>query len=161
MFICRKGHKNTYMKIITRISTPTEKLLLNSLCIAAWAPVTSIWWKGGWESSQHFATLPMVSLDNEVWWHVTSLIWIVLLIERSKFPMLHDQYQKNYSVLDSDMSAVWNLFTVPQISLFRETSGGVVECWLFSEGNEKLPLITFDLGQWCDKVGLQHTIKQI
>ena len=42
MFICRKGHKNTYMKIITRILTPTEKLLLNSLCIAAWAPVTSI-----------------------------------------------------------------------------------------------------------------------
>lgn len=117
MFIYRKGHKNTYMKIITRISTPTEKLLLNSLCIAAWAPVTSIWWKGGWENSQHFATLPMVSLDNEVWWHVTSLIWIVLLIERSKFPMLHDQYQKNYSVLGSDMSAVWNLYTVPQISL--------------------------------------------
>ena len=37
--------------------------------------------------------------------------------------------------------------TVPQISLCRETSGGVVECQLFFEGNEKLPLITFDLGQ--------------
>ena len=75
--------------------------------------------------------------------------------------MLHDHYQKNYSVLASDMSAVRNLFTVPQISLFRETSGCVVECWPFSEGDEKLLLIMFDLGQQCDKVGLQHTIKQI
>ena len=31
--------------------------------------------------------------------------------------------------------------TVPQVTLCRETSGGIVECQLFFEGSEKLPLI--------------------
>ena len=45
-----------------------------------------------WENSRHFATLPLVSLRNDVWetsveipywWCVTTKIWVVLLIGRA------------------------------------------------------------------------------
>ena len=45
-----------------------------------------------WENRWHFATLPLVSPPNEVWetnaeipywWHITTQIWVVLLISRA------------------------------------------------------------------------------
>ena len=50
--------------------------------------------------SRHLATLPLFSQPNDVWktsaeisywWHVSTQIWVVLLIGWNKFPMRHDQ----------------------------------------------------------------------
>ena len=52
-----------------------------------------------WENSPHFATLPLVSLRNEVqtsaeipyWWRVTTQIWLVLLIGRAAWKIFFGQ----------------------------------------------------------------------
>ena len=53
-----------------------------------------------WENSQHFATSPLVSQQNDVWgvtaripywWHVATQVLVVLLICWSKFPSKRDK----------------------------------------------------------------------
>ena len=67
--------------------------------------------KLNWENSRHLATPPLVSLWNEIkgtsveipyWWSVTTKIWVVLLIGRSKF----STNQKHCADLGSDASSV-------------------------------------------------------
>ena len=69
-----------------------------------------------WENSRHLATLPLVSPPNDVWetsaeipywWHVTSQIWVVLLIGWINFSR-GTTNQKHYPDLGSDASSVWN-----------------------------------------------------
>ena len=85
--------------------------------------------------SLHFATLPLVSLWNDVsetsaenpyWWRVTTQIlqcfsWLV--IPQGKFASTG---QKHYPDLGSDVSSVCNFCT-----FFSDLSGGIVKCCLF------------------------------
>ena len=94
-----------------------------------------------WENSRHLATLPLVSPPNDVWetraeiphwWRVITQIWVVLLIGRAAWEIWFNQ---------SD--AVWNFcprFSLRTDVIWRETSGSVAECRLFSEAS-KVPKV--------------------
>ena len=69
-----------------------------------------------WENSRHFATPPLVSLQNDVWetsaeisywWRVTSQTWVVRLIGWKFAPT----NQKHYPDLGGDALSVRNLCT--------------------------------------------------
>ena len=87
--------------------------------------------------------LPLFSPPNDVWersteipcwWHITTQIWVVLLIGWIKFPMRLDQ-SKALPRLGSDASSVWNFYACfPDIiwQLFCQASS-VVGHWLISE----------------------------
>ena len=49
-----------------------------------------------WENSRHLATPPLVSSQNDVfkipyWWHVTTHIWVVLLIGRAAYEICFNE----------------------------------------------------------------------
>ena len=79
-----------------------------------------------WEIEKYFVMRPLVSLKIKsekqeqklfsYWWHITTQIWVVLLIGWSKFLMQQNQSEEEFL-----RSFVRCHFT------------GVATCWLFSE----------------------------
>ena len=74
-----------------------------------------------WENSWHLVTPPLVSSPNDVWemsaeipywWHITTQIWVVLLIGRIKFPMRHDQSEA------LPRSGQWHIISMEFLCLF-------------------------------------------
>ena len=55
---------------------------------------------------------------------------VVLLIGRSKFS---SQSDLSYPDLGNERSPVWNFVLISQTSFCRETSRGLVKCFLFSQ----------------------------
>ena len=71
-----------------------------------------------WENSCHFTLPPLVPLRNDIWeirteipywWHVTTQIWVVLLIGWNKFPRWHDQSEA--LPRSESGSEKWEVFT--------------------------------------------------
>ena len=84
---------------------------------------------------------PMVSLWNYVremraevpyWWHITTLIWVVLQIGHTTREICFNQ-SKHYPDLRSDTSSVRISALVPQTSYSGETGGVATKCWPFSQ----------------------------
>ena len=84
---------------------------------------------------------PLVSLWNDVremcaevpyWWHITTLIWVVLQFGRTTREICFNQ-SKHYPDLRSDTSSVRISALVPQTSYRGETGGVATKCWLFSQ----------------------------
>ena len=97
-----------------------------------------------WENSRHLATLPLVSLPNDVWetsaeipyWRcVTTQIWVMLLIwlvvPHRKFISTIPRHQYGISAL------------VSPTSFDGETSGSIAKCRLFSQANYQHLVVVF------------------
>ena len=89
-----------------------------------------VWWEGLSEfvlyqgkegrktrSDWHLATLPLVSLPNDVWetnadipywWRVTTQIWVVLLIGWTQISHAARSIRSTTQIKGSDASSVWN-----------------------------------------------------
>ena len=85
-----------------------------------------------WENSQHLATLPLVSLPNDVWetsaeipywWHVTTQMWVVFLIGWIKFPWWYGQSKALVPRSCSDASSVWNFCAYFSDVIWQGTHG--------------------------------------
>ena len=69
------------------------------------------------------------------WWCITPQIWIVPLIGWSKFVT----NQMHYPDLGIDtLSEYENSAVISQMSFHRETRGGILKCWLFSQARPLL-----------------------
>ena len=96
---------------------------------------------------------PLVSLWNDVremraevpyWWHITTLIWVVLQIGRTTREICFNQ-PKHYPDPRSDTSSVQISALVPQISYHGETGGVAAKCWLFSQAKCGMSTLSFIL----------------
>ena len=91
------------------------------------------------KNSRHFMTQPLVSSRNEAsgttaefphWWHVTTQIWVVLLIGRRC--RVKNSLQPIRSTLGSNLSSVWNFFSRFSDLFSRGITVGVAKYRLFS-----------------------------
>ena len=110
-----------------------ESRVNNCICCGAFSIVKKFYLTHihlGLENSQHFTTPSLVSPRNDVWggttaeipywWHVTTQIWVVLLIGWK----IASSDEKHYSNLGSDTSSVWNFYARSSDVILREH-----QCW--------------------------------
>ena len=87
---------------------------MEQICTKSWRKNQLLWKRRisfrlfylAWENSRHLATVPLVSLPNDVWetsaeipysWRVTTQIWVVLLIGRAAWEIwFNSTNQKHY-----------------------------------------------------------------
>ena len=94
-----------------------------------------------WENTQHLATLPLVSPQNDVWeaftevphwWRVATQIWVVHLIGWNRFQQIRTTTQ--IWVRTRHQYGISSLVS-HQTSFLVETRGGVAKCRLFSQAS--------------------------